>query len=43
MKQVEVENRCELGVKVSCATCDYSIFCKGKWSRRTGQGAIEEA
>jgi hypothetical protein len=39
MKQAEVDDCCELGVKGSCVTCDFRAYCKGKWSHRTGQGA----
>jgi len=39
MKQVEVDDRCELGVKGPCVTCDYRTYCNGKWSHRTGKGA----
>jgi hypothetical protein len=32
MKAQEIDDCCDLGVKDSCVTCDYSMFCNGKWS-----------
>lgn len=37
MNQIEVEDCCDLGVKGSCITCDYSTYCNGKWSHSKSQ------
>ena len=43
MSEPEVESCCELGVKGSCVTCEFSPFCKGKWKHATSQDASAEA
>lgn len=37
MDKIEANDCCDLGVKGSCVTCDYSTFCNGKWSHGTEQ------
>jgi hypothetical protein len=39
MTKDEAKECCELGVKGSCITCDYSTFCNGKWSQGEGQSS----
>jgi hypothetical protein len=43
MEQTQVDTCCDLGVKGSCACCDYSIFCNGKWSYGSSQGSNAES
>jgi hypothetical protein len=41
MKEAEVDDSCQLGVKGSCVTCDYRTYCNGKWKHRTDKGSID--
>jgi hypothetical protein len=34
MEDEKNEQCCEIGVKGSCANCDFAVFCNGKWSRQ---------
>jgi len=42
VNQIEVESCCELGVKGSCVTCEYSCFCNGKWNHTTNESTRRE-
>ena len=42
MSKPEIDSCCELGVKGSCITCDFTTYCNGKWSRGVGQSAGAE-
>jgi ribosomal silencing factor RsfS len=33
MADIKIDDYCELGVKGACVTCDFIIYCNGKWSR----------
>jgi len=37
MIEIKDDDCCDLGVKGPCVACDFSIFCKGKWSHETGR------
>ena len=35
MEQPQIDDCCDIGVKGTCLTCDYIVFCSGKWSHPT--------
>ncbi|MCW3999749.1 MAG: hypothetical protein NWE93_05885 [Candidatus Bathyarchaeota archaeon] len=35
MEEQNSDACCEIGVKGPCGCCDFSVFCKGKWSTQT--------
>lgn len=43
MEQNQVDNCNELGVKTACASCDYSVYCNGKWSHGSSQDINAES
>ena len=32
LEKQKIDECCEIGVKGSCTTCDFSSFCNGKWN-----------